>query len=132
MNADSTEEKLKSLARVVRVLSPRRVAIDRGTASVNVGDRFVIFSLTSEEILHPGTGESLGKLEIFKGTGEVVHTQPRMSIIESDRIPGRTIVRKNPDWVFTNPFRQGVEEIRDQPALPFEDPEVGDYARQIW
>jgi len=132
MNADNAEQKSGSPMRVVHVISPKRVAIDRGVGAVQVGDRFVIYALTSEEIVHPETGKSLGKLEVFKGTGVVLDVQRSMSIIESDRIPGRTIVRKNPAWVFSNPFRQGVEEIRDQPPLPFEDPQVGDYARQIW
>lgn len=118
-------------ARVVRVLDNTRLVIDRGAADVDVGDRFVIYTLSEEEVRHPQTGESLGQLEVFKGTGKVLHTQETMSIVESDRIPGRRIIRRNPTWLFNSPFREGVEEVTNEEPLPFEDPRAGDYARPI-
>jgi hypothetical protein len=95
--ADGTTTETTYPAHVVSVMSPSRIVINRGTAhDVEVGDTFLVYEVTDEEIIDPVTRESLGKLEIPKGTGDVIHVQERMAIIESDRErpPDRKIIRR--------------------------------------
>ena len=54
--------------------------------------RFQIYTLSNEEIKDPESGESLGRLEIVKGIGEVVHIQPRMATLE---IHLRKVLQRN-------------------------------------
>lgn len=73
-------------ARVVTVLGENRIVINRGTDDgVRRDQRFLLYDLSEEELLDPVTEESLGRLEIPKGTGKVVHAQDRMATIQSDR-----------------------------------------------
>jgi len=121
-------------ATVVHVLSPYRVVINRGSEqNIRVGQRFLIYRLGDADIVDPGSGESLGKLEIVRGIGRVTHVQDKMATLESDRkSPAqRTVVRKrNPSrW-----FSEEEEEERFSPpqeTLPFDDPSIGDSAKPV-
>src|SRR5215217_3110549 len=78
----------------------RRIVINRGTEDgVHDDQRFLVYELSTEEIKDPETGESLGRLEIPKGTGTVLHAQERIATIESDKFKeeSRTIKRM-PLW----------------------------------
>ncbi|WP_140420542.1 hypothetical protein [Novosphingobium sp. B 225] len=110
------------------------VGRDDGIQSVQ---KFLIYGL-GQEITDPETGESLGILEIIRGRGKVVHLQDRFCTIKSidtRQLPGiKKIVTRN------NPFRIAglgappVEEIEEGNRTvdePFEDAEIGDFARRI-
>jgi hypothetical protein len=122
-------------AAVVHVIDPFKLAINRGSHhSIRMGQRFLVYKLSDQDIMDPTTGESLGRLEIVKGTGKVTHIQEKMSTIESDRkTPAqKTVIRKrNP---LSSAWFGEQEEERVSPTqdpLPFEDPVVGDQAKPV-
>ncbi len=122
-------------ARVAQVLDHRRVVINRGAKDgMQVGRRFLIFGI-GPDILDPETGQSLGHVELVRGTGTVTHVQDLQATIESDMTqPSERRVVKQP---FLNPYRLfapgGLEETVYSTPVPrsFEDPDVGDYAKPI-
>lgn len=123
-------------AKVAATMGDMRVVINRGSKDgVNVGKRFVIYGVGSE-IKDPETGESLGEVELIRGTGKVVHVQDLMATVESDRFePGeRSVVTINPNAridVFSM-FGPRQEVTYSPPrAIPFDDPKVGDTAKPI-
>ncbi len=100
---------------------------------VHNGDRFLIFSLSDHEIIDPDTKESLGYLEIVKGIGKVIHVQEHLCTIESDKFenssPAKIIRKKNSMYA---PWESTEEEIPSpRKRVPFQSPQVGDYARLI-
>lgn len=127
---DTIEELGKKFPAVVaRVVEPYRVVINRGLEQdIKLGQRFLVYSLSNEEILDPITQEALGYLEVVKGTGKVIHVQEKMSIIESDKtkISNRTITKKGSIYSFLG---DTVEESPEQ--VPFESVQVGDRAKPV-
>jgi proteasome assembly chaperone (PAC2) family protein len=119
------------IAKVVHVLSEYRIVINKGSSNgIHLGQRFLLYTLSEKEIIDPDSGESLGFLEIAKGTGKVVHVQERMCTIESDRVSTqrRYITRKKGvSWYFG---QEETEAITPE-VLPFDEPKVGDLARPI-
>jgi hypothetical protein len=71
-------------ATVAALIDAGRVVINRGAQDgIRFGQRFTIYELSEQDIVDPATNESLGHLEIIRGTGSVVHIQDRMSIVEA-------------------------------------------------
>jgi hypothetical protein len=129
----NTKEKLEKRfpAVVARIINPYRVVINRGIEQdIKLGQRFLVYSLSNEEILDPITNESLGYLEIVKGTGKVIHVQEKMSIIESDKTEtsNRTITKKSSLYSFLG---DAVEEIASPQQVPFDSVQVGDKAKPV-
>lgn len=129
------------LPTVAQVLNDNLIVINRGSSNgVKVGARFLIFGL-GQEIVDPTSGQSLGKLEIVRGIGEVTHVQELMSTIRcaniEKRTPTRKITRRNPRSPQLFPiFGATEEEIIEEeqgPAerLPFVGVKVGDSARPL-
>ena len=88
------EKKLK----VVSLIDKYKVVINAGSnQGVKIGQRYLLYTLSNEDITDPDTNESLGFLEIVKGTGKVIHVQEKMCTIESDnyKVLPKTIKRKN-------------------------------------
>jgi hypothetical protein len=113
------------------------VIINQGSVDgVAIGQRFLIFSI-GQEIKDPDSGESLGNLEVVKGTGKVMHVQQRIATISSDMkgAPSRTIIRSRPAtslWSVISGFgEQQVEEYLPAAAVSFDSPKVGDFAKPI-
>jgi hypothetical protein len=97
-------------ATVAGILSVFRIVINRGAEhGVKFGQKFVVYELSAQEIIDPETRESLGHLEITKGTGTVIHVQDKMAILRaaSDSAAGRVI------------------------NAQFKSPKIGDKARPI-
>ncbi len=72
--------------RVVAV-SGSRVTLSEGGRGISSGQVFDVFAL-GEEMMHPNTGESLGRHEIPAGRIRIISSTPRTSvgtILESDR-----------------------------------------------
>lgn len=109
------------LAKVVKVIDAFRVVINRGRADgVSSGDRYLVYQI-GEELTDPDTEESLGRVEIVKGGGEVTHVQERMATVESYRTE-RVAVRA--------PFAGVLAPTEyEQRKIPYDDPKVGDVAR---
>ncbi len=135
MAEEAQEAKALSPLLVVLVLNPRRVVINRGTIhGVRPGQRFLIYSVSDDEIIDPISKEPLGRLEIVKGTGKAVHVQDKLTIVESDRpAPAtRTIIKRRATPAI-NPFGATEEETIEPSGQtePFEDPQVGDHVRPV-
>lgn len=135
-----TNEGSEQTARVVFMFHDRyQLVINRGSDDgVEIGDRYIVFGLSGEEIFDPDTGDSLGNLELVRGRGVVVHVQPKMSTIESTEHkvkPGkkRTVRREGGlnAFVRSAPTVEQVEEGAETLSLPFEDVALGDHARPI-
>lgn len=107
--------------------------------SISAGQRFLIYG-EGDELFDPITKESLGRLEIVRGTGKAVHVQERMTTVRSDAKSeaSRTIRKRRHD---TSPFGMTslsgflgldeLEEIIPKDSLPFDGAEKGDKARPI-
>jgi hypothetical protein len=131
---ENNEQNVEAIfpATVVALIDPYKVAINRGLAhGIKMGQRFLIYRLSRDEIKDPSNGKLLGYLEIVKGTGKVIHIQDQMSTIESDqRSPAeKKIVRTIPSFFSAD---KTEEEITPPTTLrPFEDPAKGDKAKPI-
>ncbi len=101
---------------------------------VTNGQIYLIYSLSTEEIFDPDTHESLGFLEIVRGTGKVTHVQDKMCTIESNMYDKNTPIRtiKKQNNVFSLFDNGAVEEIISSTEhLPFNSPKIGDFAKRI-
>jgi hypothetical protein len=123
---------------VARVVDDYTLVINRGSRhGIEKGDHFLVYYVEDEEIKDPETGESLGKLEVVRGTGSAVHVQENMSTIKSNRTvsKGRVIRRTvNPAFRGIAGVFPGEKETIEEPereALPFESPSVGDKVKLI-
>ncbi|MBK6688335.1 MAG: hypothetical protein IPG45_27920 [Deltaproteobacteria bacterium] len=119
-----------------------RVTINRGSLDgVKLDHRYLVYELGRDDIIDPESGESLGRLEIVKGTGIVIHVQERMSTIQSDRTAkssSRRIVRRPSKAMqsllsIAAGFPQEEEELQNLPPseLPFDSPKKGDHAKRV-
>lgn len=124
-------------ALVVKLIDEYTVVINRGSDhEMEEGKRFLIYSISPEEILDPITKESLGHLEIVKGKGKIIHIQEKISIIESCEFgesSERKIIRKKNPF---NPFSLIEQEEIITPSseiipIPFDNVEVGDFVKPI-
>lgn len=119
--------------RVAKVVDPHTVVINAGAKNgIQVGQRFQIYSL-GDEVCDPITGESLGHLEMIKGSGSVAHVQDKMATIKSIMTePGGKVLRQR-NIVGFRLAGEGLSEERFLPPvpIPFSTPEPGDYARPI-
>src|SRR5687767_6228832 len=80
-----TSTKVRFPASVVKVLAADRVAINRGSVDgVAIRQRFVVYALDTDVIRDPATGEELGRLELPKGHGIIIHVQDRLAILYND------------------------------------------------
>ncbi|MGJ8657114.1 MAG: hypothetical protein ACSHX6_11745 [Akkermansiaceae bacterium] len=123
--------------KVAAVIDDLTIIINCGAAdAIAVGDRFLIYSL-GEEITDPDTGDSLGRLEVIKGTGKSVHVQLKMATISSDMksVASRTIRKNTTHSALRTLGMLGghnvEEEILPSEKVPFEDVVVGDMIRKI-
>ncbi|WP_257446285.1 hypothetical protein [Archangium lipolyticum] len=121
-------------ATVAAVLDEYTVVINRGLIDgVKQGQRFLIYTLASETLLDPETNEPLGRLEIVKGTGTVIHAQEKMSTIRSEKQgqSERKVVRRNSPWI--GMLGSAEEETIYVPGAPlsFDNPRSGDLAKPI-
>jgi len=136
VNKNKQKEKVFP-ATVVKVLDGYKVAINRGSShKISIGQRFLIYILSNEEIIDPDNGKSLGYLEIVKGRGKVTHVQEKMSTIESDEKEtfSERIIKKP----YVNPMVEalsywGKKEVANikPSSIPFDDPQIGDKAKPI-
>jgi hypothetical protein len=133
-------------ATVIKVIDAYRVVINKGSRDgINIGQRFQIYAETDELLQDPVTLESLGNLEISRGTGKVIYVQEKWATIGSDRTraPNKKIVtrtRNNPTalgvggisgYFASTPVE--VEETIETPGeqVPFDHPSDGDKVKPI-
>lgn len=117
-------------ALVVSVLNNYRLVINRGQSdNIKLGQRMLVYELSDNPVVDPETGESLGHIELVKGTGKIVHVQERLSTIESDRYgQSDSFIRRPKPWEIDS----GPEEVRrPAPLVPFDSPKAGDKVKPI-
>ena len=122
---------------VVKILDGgTKLVISKGSyRGWRVGQRVVIFG-EGEEIVHPRTGESLGRLEILRGHGRVIHIQDKLITVESDehrRSGGvKKIIRSSVGFSALG-LGDRVEEIDNSTdeIVPFIGVSIDDGARPI-
>lgn len=88
--------------KIAKIISTTELVINAGSnQNINVGDKFqIIDKVGSEPVMDPDTGESLGTLDIIKGTVEVTAVYPNMSIVQSEQ------TTKNPfTQIAINPYQ---------------------------
>jgi len=109
-------------AKVAKVIDGFRVVINKGGLDgVKIGDYYKIISCVGE-ITDPDGRGSLGKLEIPKGRGRIIHVQENMSLLESNTPEApRKIMLKQKSW-----FGNVVEEVVTPNIKSFDSPERGD------
>lgn len=114
-------------ANVVKVIDPYKLAINRGsTDGIRIGQRMLVYLLSEEELIDPNTNESLGHLEIFKGTGKVIHVQEKLSTIESDL---KKLEQKKAHPLL-DPLLFRLEQNTIE-VKSFENPQIGDLVKPI-
>lgn len=125
---NENNEKQIVYATVVKTIDEYKVAINKGSSDgIKLDQKFLIFSLSAEEIIDPETKESLGKLEIAKGTGIVSHVQDKLATVTSNKRSNPVKIKRRNILLFSN-----VEEVVEAgDLLPFEDVCVGDKAKPI-
>lgn len=126
--------------KVVYLIDEENIVINAGSnKNVKKGDHFLIYGL-SDEVFDIDNNESLGKLELVRGEGVVVHVQEKMSIVRSniyEKEDSVTEIRSFPNLLGRlGAFGNNVQEERIvHPAkkviIPFMDVEKGDYVRKI-
>lgn len=119
--------------KVASVIDNYKVALNAGSnQGIKLGQRYMIYTLSNEEIIDPDTHESLGFLEIVKGTGKVIHVQEKLCTISSIEYKNlsKTIKRKSDRYsFFSDTYEEELQPEREQ--LPFDHPKVGDFVKRV-
>lgn len=119
-------------ATVAKVIDNYKLVMNRGEQNgIREGQRMMVYNISDEEIKDPHTGESLGRLELVRGTGRVIFVQDKISIIESDQ---KQLYRKkidNSNPFFMAPPSQKAEIIEYEQLKPFDNPQIGDLVKPI-
>ncbi len=103
---------------VAQVLADDQLALNIGDRhGVRLGQRYLVYTAGEDEIIDPTTGESLGTVEIPKGTGRIVGVQAKLSVLESDTEPSQR--NRARDFILSTSSK-----------APFRNPKVGDSVKQ--
>lgn len=122
---------------VAQIINDYRVAINKGAEDgVKEGQSYLIYCLSEEDIIDPVSQKSLGKLEIVKGTGKVIHVQKYLATIESDKFKtSRSTTKRNPSTssIFTafGGYQAEETETINTDRKPFDDVNIGDLVKRI-
>ena len=116
-------------AKVVKVIDDYKLVMNRGEQNgIREGQRMMVYHISNEDIKDPNTGESLGFLELVKGTGRVIFVQDKISIIETDQ---KKTYRKR---IENTPFALSSyksEVVESDELKPFDNAQVGDLVKPI-
>src|ERR1700744_2710502 len=119
--------KIVLAAKVAHIIDAYNVVINAGKLDgVTEGNRFLIYAIGGD-IRDPATGGSLGRLELVRGEGTVVHVQDRMATVRTDRVKMRERVEEPRSGPFAGYAFPGkpVARSREEVRIPFESPQVG-------
>ncbi|AWC72601.1 hypothetical protein ACJ8HH_10165 [Serratia sp. CY32780] len=137
-------------AKIVSVNEDEKTfVINKGSEDyIRKDDIYLIFEL-GDEIIDPDTDESLGRLEIVKGTARVSHIQEKMSTIISNEYimtPERKEIKQNKNNRLIDSFTKTLygfgqldNESQTETIIASEkiikkipNVKVGDYVRKIY
>ena len=97
---------------VVKVIDDFKLVINLGEEdNILIGDKFLVYYLSEEDIIDPENNKSLGKLEYVVGKGKVIHTQQKMSTIESieEKIENKKTITKTSGNIFLPKQEEVIE-----------------------
>ena len=115
---------MKTTIKVVNVIDDYKLVLNIGSDDgAKEGQKYLIYEVGTEEIFDPDTKESLGFLELVKGTGIITHVQPKIY----DKSSSKT-VRRNPISVLSD-YVETVDS--NQTQRPFENPRINDLAKRV-
>ncbi|MBM9578894.1 hypothetical protein JWG45_17245 [Leptospira sp. 201903070] len=121
----------EKIIKVVDINSPFQVILNVGSDDgIKNGDRVLIYGL-GKEIKDPDSKEIIERLEVVRGKGKVIHTQTRISTVESIEVEETpTTIRKRSNS-YSNLFFPGESEETEirRTKLPFEEVQIGDLVR---
>lgn len=118
---------------VLKVVSRYKVLISLGRKNgVHRGMKFIVYE-EGEMIYEPKTGKPVEKLELVKGTVEIIHVQEKMSVAESSAVE-RRVYTPLPYPTPSRPQTVKVKERLTPQAIP--EPKIppvkaGDLVRQL-
>jgi hypothetical protein len=116
-------------ATVAKVIDDYKLVMNRGEQNgIREGQRMMVYRIDDEEILDPHTGESLGFLELVRGTGRVIFVQDKISIIETDRKKTYRKRIENPPLGLSS---YKSEVVESDELKPFDNAQVGDLVKPI-
>lgn len=143
MSDVATKTKLAKVAHLVDSrVAPSAVVINRGSSDgVKLGDKYLIFGY-GPEIVDPDSGEDLGRVELVRGRGEVMHVQDHLATVRSIEYrrsrTKRRVVRSDLHNDLLNAYDSIIrggriieEELPPDESVPFEGVSVGDLAKPI-
>ena len=104
------------------------MVINRGSVhGVKLGQRFLLYKLSGDQIIDPITKESLGELEIRKGIGKVVQVQEQIATVQSEDLEP---VKPNTIGEVAKVVITGGVALQWR-VLPFTEPAIGDLAKPV-
>ncbi|NCR20820.1 MAG: hypothetical protein GPJ27_02310 [Microcystis aeruginosa L111-01] len=116
-------------ATVAKVIDDYKLVMNRGEQNgIREGQRMMVYHISNEDIKYPNTGESLGFLELVKGTGRVIFVQDKISIIETDRKKTYRKRIENPSFALSS---YKSEVVESDELKPFDNAKVGDLVKPI-
>jgi hypothetical protein len=125
--------------KIAMVVNDYTLVINRGRENgITVGQRLLVYTI-GDDVIDPDTKESLGKLEVVKGTGRITHLQDKIATLSSDMKspPGRSIRKVGSDsshaWSALTMLGQAteIEEQLPPEPIPFKSPSPGDLVKKI-
>lgn len=114
--------------RIVKIEDPYNIIINGGAKNgILSNQQFTVYSLGGEELFDPDTNESLGHLEVIKGTGTVSFLEEKWCRITSDRFRTYTLYDKMNSVDAKLSAYRVHNPLFDEPVI--KSPEVGDRIR---
>ena len=102
--------------RVAEIISNSQIVLNIGIVDgASKGDEYIIYEISDNDIIDPNTGGSLGRLEIYKGIGQIIYLQDTMCILQA--------IDNSPLAFFNSRL------ATKSPDIKFSSPKVGDYAK---
>lgn len=135
MKYGKLKEGFMSEAKVIKVPNENTVVINRGSDNgVKLGQTYLICGI-GEELFDLETKESLGLLELARGTGTSSHIQPKMSQLVSDQYEetGTKTTKRTRPGFFAAAAGEVIEEVLNSElvCVAFDSPEIGDSVRRV-
>ncbi len=130
-------------ARVVQIIDPFTIVIDRGHNEVKEEDMFLVVGL-GDVIKDPESGEELERLELVRGKVKVFHIQEKITTLKSceyqfdrDRKEIKKVKRRGTGLGLTIfdhfPGEETIETIEpgEKQLIPLRDAAIGDYVIKL-
>lgn len=127
---------MKNDIKVARIVDDFTVVINAGTVDgISQGNVVMVYDIDGT-VKDPDTGETLGELEIVKGTGVVTNAQERFSTVVSnmdDDAPIKVMKKNHPSEMARLARSFGYSTVEQIPVKKkkFENPKVGSLVKLL-